>query len=130
MYVLDTNAVIDLFKARGRVGERVLATPPAEVALSSVVLFELEVGAQKSDRPELHRRQIDAFARLATIVPFGESEARAAARVRASLEVAGSPIGPYDTLIAATALAHGATLVTHNTEEFERVDGLRLEDWF
>lgn len=130
MYVLDTNTVIDLFKDRGGVAERVLATPPAEIGLSAVVLYELEVGAEKSDRPARHREQIATFARLATLLPFGVAEARAAARLRAQLEAAGRGIGPYDTLIAATALATGATLVTHNTDELARVNGLRLEDWF
>jgi tRNA(fMet)-specific endonuclease VapC len=130
MYLLDANTVIDLFKKRGRVAERVLATPPGEIALASVVLFELEVGAEKSNRPEAHRRQIRELARLARRVPFGPAEARSAARVRVALEERGQRIGPYDTLIAGTALARGAVLVTHNSSEFGRVDGLRIEDWF
>ncbi|HSL81928.1 MAG TPA: PIN domain-containing protein [Thermoanaerobaculia bacterium] len=71
-----------------------------------------------------------AAATLATLLPFGAAEARAAARIRAGLEAQGRTIGPYDILIAATALARGEVLVTHNTEELGRVEGLRLEDWF
>jgi len=130
MYVLDTNTVIDLFKARGRVAERVLATPPREIGLATVVLHELETGALKSERRQKNRRQIEELAKLATLLPFGAAEARAAARIRAGLEASGRTIGPYDILIAATALARGEVLVTHNTEEFGRVEGLRLEDWF
>jgi len=129
MYLLDTNTVIDLFKDRGEVAERLLSVPPGEIALSSVVLYELEVGVRKSRRPEANRRQIDELARLATPVPFGTAEARAAARIRADLESGGMPIGPYDTLIAATALANGAVLVTSNVEEFGRIAGLRTESW-
>jgi len=64
------------------------------------------------------------------ILPFGEEEAKVAARIRAQLEQAGMSIGPLDTLIAGTALHHGATLVTHNTDEFKRVPGLQIEDWY
>ena len=130
MYLLDTNAVIDLFKERGRVAERVLATPPGEIGLASVVLYELEAGAAKSKRPEANRRQIAEMARLAHFVPFGMAEARASARIRAMLEAQGRQIGPYDTLIAGTAMANGAVLVTHNVRELGRIDGLVVEDWF
>lgn len=130
MFVLDTNTVIDLFKDRGGVAKQVLATPPREIGLASVVLFELEVGAEKSRRPEENRRQIEELAALATLLPFGRYEARAAARIRIDLEGRGRQIGPYDVLIAATALANGATLVTHNTGEFRRVEGLRVVDWY
>lgn len=67
---------------------------------------------------------------LVNVLPFGPREARCAAGVRADLEEVGTPIGPIDTLIAGTALAHGAILVTRNVREFERVPGLRVEDWF
>lgn len=65
-----------------------------------------------------------------TVLPFGLEEARAAARIRVDLESRGEPIGPHDTLIAATAVAAGGILVTHNTKEFSRVGKLRLEDWY
>lgn len=130
MYLLDANAVIDLFKRRGRIADRVLATPPGEIGLASVVLFELEVGAAKSKRPRANRRQIEELARLVRLLPFGPAEARAAARIRVDLETQGSKIGPYDTLIAGTAMARGAVLVTHNTREFQRIEGLTVEDWY
>lgn len=130
MYLLDTNTVIDLFKNRGRVAERLLEQPPAEIALSAVVLYELEVGVWKSSRPEDNRRQVDELARWATFLPFGAAEALAAGRIRAQLEARGEGIGPHDTLIAATALANGAVLVTRNETELRRVEGLRLESWF
>ncbi|MFL6202474.1 MAG: type II toxin-antitoxin system VapC family toxin [Thermoanaerobaculia bacterium] len=130
MYALDTNSVVYFFKGMGRVAERLLSTPPREVALPAIVLYELELGLAKSAAPERRRAQVDELVRRVNVLPFRHSEARVAARVRADLERAGKPIGPLDFLIAGTALAHGATLVTHNTKEFSRVDGLSLEDWY
>lgn len=129
-YFLDTNTAIDLFKNRGRVAERLLAKKPREIAVPAIVLYELEVGAEKSQYPEKNRRQIDGLSALATVVAFGDEEARAAARIRAGLEAQGTPIGPYDVLIAATALANGGVLVTRNTRELARIEGLRVEDWY
>lgn len=129
MYVLDANTIIDLFKSRGKVAERVLQTPPAHIIVPTVVLYELEVGVLKSQRPEKNRRQIDELTALATVVPFTGAEAKAAAHIRVDLESQGRSIGPYDILIAASALAHGHILVTHNTNEFNRVEGLRVESW-
>lgn len=130
MYALDTSTVVDYLRGRGRVAERLLATPFGDVALPTVVLYELELGLEKSDAAPSRRKRLEEFFRSVTLLPFGEAEARAAARIRVDLEARGRPIGPYDTLIAATALARGAVLVTHNTEEFGRVEGLRLEDWY
>ena len=130
MYTLDTNTVSYFFKGEGRVAERLLATPPAEVAIPTVVLFELEFGLARSSRHEQRRRQLQELASLVTLLPFGPAEARASALIRAELEKAGTPIGPYDLLIAGTAMSHGAILVTHNTKELGRVRGLALEDWY
>jgi tRNA(fMet)-specific endonuclease VapC len=130
MYALDTNSVIYFFKGMGRVAERLLGTPPREVALPAVVLYELELGLAKSSSPERRRSQVDELVRRVTILPFGHGEAQVTARIRADLERAGEPIGPLDFLIAGTALANGATLVSHNTKEFSRIGGLSLEDWF
>lgn len=130
MYALDTNSVVYFFKGMGRVTERLLATSPREVALPAVVLYELELGLAKSSSPERRRLQVDELVRRVTVLPFGTAEARVTARIRADLERTGEPIGPLDFLIAGTALAHGATLVTHNTKEFSRVRGLSLDDWY
>ena len=130
MFLLDTNSLIFFFRGEGRVAQRLLATAPAEVALPAIVVYELEVGVAASKAPERRRRQLGQLLELVAVVPFGRREARSAAEVRASLEAAGRPIGPLDTLIAATALAHRATLVTHNRRELTRVPGLRLDDWY
>ncbi len=130
MFVLDTNSLIYFFKGEGEVSARLLATPPAEVAIPTIVLYELEVGLAKSSEPARRRAQLDRLLDLVTVLPFGLAEARAAARIRAALEIAGTPIGPMDTLIAGVALAHRGTLVTRNTREFGRVAGLEVVDWF
>lgn len=130
MYVLDTNSVVFFFKGEGRVAERLFEQKPADVALPAIVLYELEVGVLRSKAPARRRTQLDTLAAAAVVLPFGRSEALMAARVRSALEESGEAIGPLDTLIAATALAARGTLVTHNTREFRRVPGLRIEDWY
>ncbi len=130
MYALDTNTLIYFFKGMGQVAEHLLATPPRETAIPAVVVFELEVGIAKSAAPEKRRRQLDQLLGAATVLPFGHQEARTAASIRAELERSGQPIGPFDTLIAGTALTHGATLVTHDVDEFGRVPSLRVVDWY
>lgn len=128
MFALDTNTVIYYFKGSGHVAEHLLNTPPREIALPVIVLYELETGLAKSGATR-RREQLDEFVRLITILPFGTEEAKAAAHVRAALERKGTPIGPYDTLIAATALHHHATLATRNVREFRRVAGLSVVNW-
>lgn len=130
MYVLDTNSVLYLLKGKGQVGERLLTTPRADVAIPAVVLYELEVGTRRSASPKRRRSQLRDLVGPMRVLPFDKPEANVAARIRVELERAGEPIGPMDTLIAATALRHGATLVTHNVDEFERVNGLAIEDWY
>ncbi len=130
MYVLDTNTVIYFFKGKGRVAERMLSRSPREVAVPVIVVYELEVGTAKLEASAKRRRLLDELVAGATILPFGIEEARIAARIRVELERAGMKIGPLDTLIAATALRHQATLVTHNLDEFARVRGLNVCDWF
>ena len=130
MYLLDTNTLIYFFKGQGRVGERLLATPPSQVGISAIVLHELETGIAKSTHPQKRRGQLESLLNTAVFCPFGKPEAAAAALIRSVLERAGTPIGPLDTLIAGTALANRAVLITHNTEEFSRVSNLILDDWF
>jgi tRNA(fMet)-specific endonuclease VapC len=130
MYALDTNTVIYFFKNMGNVAPHLFSLPPYEIALPSVVLYELEVGIAKSTAPEKRRTQLNELLTFIRVLPFTEREAAISAKVRAKLEKAGTPIGSLDMMIAGTALANKATLVTHNTKEFSRIDSLRLEDWF
>ena len=130
MYVLDTNTLIYFFKGIGKVSNFLLKTPPNSIGIPTVVLYELEVGIAKSVSPEKRISQLAALTSIVNILPFGIDEVRCAATIRANLEKDGSPIGPYDVLIAGTALSNKGILVTHNTKEFERIEGLQLEDWF
>jgi tRNA(fMet)-specific endonuclease VapC len=130
MYVLDTNTLIYFFKGMGNVAEQLLIVPPKEIAIPTIVLFELEVGIAKSTSPKKRKVQLQNLTDIVTILPFGLEEARIAASIRAQLERSGLIIGPYDMLIAATALSQNGTLVTHNTAEFKRVKNLELVDWY
>ena len=130
MYLLDTNTVIYYFKNLGQVADRLLSHSPDQIAIPAVVVYELETGIAKSTQPEKRRAQLDTLLRTVAIWPFALAEAQATATLRATLEKAGQPLGPIDYLIAGTALAQQAILVTHNTREFSRAPGLLCEDWY
>jgi tRNA(fMet)-specific endonuclease VapC len=130
MFVLDTNTLVYFFRGSGNVAARLLSVAPAEVAVPAVVVYELETGIAKSTDPAKRRGQLDQLLRAVTVLPFGLDEAKAAAGVRARLETEGTPMGPMDTLIAGTALAHRGVLVTRNVREFGRVAGLAVENWY
>lgn len=130
MFVLDTNSLIYFFKGTGNVATRFLETPPKDVRIPSIVLYELEVGIAKSTSPAKRSEQLEALISVTGVLPFGLQEAKSAAQIRVELENCGQLIGPYDILIAATALANQATLVTHNTKEFGRIERLQIEDWY
>lgn len=130
MYVLDTNTLIYFFKDMGKVKQNLLKVSPKNLAIPSIVLYELELGLAKSNSPQKRRAQLNELCSLVNILPFNELEAKCAASIRATLEKQGNTIGPYDILIAGTALAHQGTLVTRNTGEFSRVAGLELENWY
>ena len=130
MWVLDTNTLIYFFKGIGHAAENILSRPPTDIAIPSIVLYELKVGIEKSISPQKRETQLKNFTSHIQVLPFGEVAAACAATIRATLELRGEPIGPYDILIAATALSNNATLVTHNTGEFSRVENLIVEDWY
>jgi tRNA(fMet)-specific endonuclease VapC len=129
-YCLDTNTLIYFFKGQGNVSKRLLATPPGEIAIPAVVVFELEVGIGKSTSPRKRIAQLHEITSLVNIISFGQTEAKSAAAIRIKLEKKGIPIGPYDILIAASAITNKSTLITHNKKEFERIDELKIEDWY
>jgi len=130
MFTLDTNTLIYYFKDIGGVTKHLLAVPPRNIFIPTIVVYEIEVGIAQSVHPEKRRAQFDTFLTLVSVLPFDKQIAKTAASIRVKLESKGSLIGPLDTLIAGTALAHGSTLVTHNTREFSKVDGLKLADWY
>jgi tRNA(fMet)-specific endonuclease VapC len=133
MICLDTNAVIAVLNDRaspvrtridGAIG---LGRP---LGISSIVLFELRYGAAKSARPERNAQRIaDFLSGPIEVLPFESADADEAGAIRVTLEHAGTPIGPYDVLIAGQARRRAALLVTANEREFARVPGLNFEDW-
>lgn len=128
-YLLDANTVSYYFKGVPSVVESLLNCKPAQIFLPAIVVYEIEYGILKSQNPQKKRAQFEHLLADSAVLDFSKKEATAAAEIRRALEAAGKPIGPYDVLIAATAMANGLTLVTHNTAEFKRVRGLRLADW-
>ncbi len=129
MYLLDTNTIIYFFKGIGNVGENLLSKSPQEIAIPSVVLYELEVGIAKSNNPQKRKQQLNSLLAYIEVFSFTSKEAKVTASIRAELEKIGTPIGAYDILIAGIALSSHSTLVTHNTKEFKRVQNLTIEDW-
>jgi len=133
MICLDSNAVIAAINARVpgvRLRLEQALTERVVVGIPIVVWFELHYGAMKSARVRENRATLAAFLALdVTIWPFDADDAEEAGDIRVTLERAGTPIGPYDILIAAQARRRAAVLVTSNGREFARVPGLRFEDW-
>jgi tRNA(fMet)-specific endonuclease VapC len=130
IYLLDTNVCIRLLNEKHNlILQRVCQHSPADIALCSVVKAELLYGARRSQRVEANLQLLKAFFAPLQSLPFDDVCAEHYGQIHADLLTLGMPIGPNDTLIAAIARAHDATLVTHNTNEFGRVAGLRLEDW-
>jgi tRNA(fMet)-specific endonuclease VapC len=129
-YLLDANTWIGFLNGRSEnIRRRLESTRPEEIALCSVVKAELFYGAVKSARPTGNLGRIESFVEKFVSHPFDDAAARIYGGIRARLELSGRLIGPNDLLIAAIALARGATLVTHNTREFSRIEELTLEDW-
>jgi tRNA(fMet)-specific endonuclease VapC len=127
-YLLDTNAVVDLLRQRnGRILSRIQALHPNEVGVSSIGLHELYYGAFRSSRQERSLALVDAL--RFEVLEFDGEDGRHAGEIRAALAKRGTPIGPYDVLIAGQARARDLTLVSANTSEFRCVEGLFVEDW-
>lgn len=130
MFVLDTNTLIYFFKGEGQVAVNLLSTPPNELIIPTAVVFELEYGIRKSTSPQKRTEQLVSLLSIIATASFDMEEAHKAAEIRARLEAAGTPIGPYDLLIAATALAQRATLVTRRVKEFAHIPELDLVNWY
>ena len=130
MYILDTNTLIYYFKNQGNVAQNLEAVSPENIVISTIVLFELQVGLAKSISPTKRSQQLQQLLRRVTLVPFDRDAALAAGTIRAQLEQQGTPIGPMDILIAGTAVALQGTIVTRNGREFSRIVGLPIVDWY
>ncbi|RJT31446.1 type II toxin-antitoxin system VapC family toxin [Mesorhizobium waimense] len=129
LYLLDTNILIAAMKGRIEVRGRLESEQLSAMRLSAIVLGEIEFGAEKSAYGDRNRARLAALAQRLPFVGVDYDTTRHYAKVRAFLELQGTPIGANDTWIAAQALAIDATLVTDNEREFSRVPGLALENW-
>ena len=126
-YLLDTDAVVDVLRRRHEVAKRLAAVSPDDVRVSAVTVADLAFGALNSRDPGRNRAETEKLLAQISVAAFGARAAAEHARIRHALRAA--PIGPNDLVIAATAVAIGATLVTANTREFGRVPGLAVENW-
>ncbi|HKQ20309.1 MAG TPA: PIN domain-containing protein [Candidatus Eisenbacteria bacterium] len=127
-FMLDTDTVSFVLRNEGAAASNLSAHRPSEICLSSITLCELRFGADKRRSKRIHG-MIDGFVATIEALPFDSAAAAMFGKVRASLESKGTPIGMFDTLIAAHALALDLTLVTNNTRHFSNVRGLRAENW-
>ena len=129
LYLLDSCLCIDLLRNEPAVIRRASGVPPDECVVSAVTVFELLSGVRLCRNPEREEKKVAALLAMVHQAPFDVAAAGKAALVRGQLERTGTPLGPFDTLLAGHALALGATLVTANVTEFQRVTGLRWENW-
>ena len=121
-YLPDTNACITLLRERnGKLIARWRASNVKDIVLCSIVVYELRHGAERSSDPAREHGKLDLFLAPFASLPFDDNSARQCAEIRRGLERSGAVIGPHDLQIAAIALQHGLTLVTHNTAEFSRI---------
>ena len=128
-YMLDTNIVIYTIKNRPVRVREVFKRHSGQMAISAVTFGELIYGAERSSQPERNLNDIEGMIARLEVLPFGELAAAHFGQLRAELARAGTPIGPYDQMIAGHARAAGLVLVTNNVDEFKRVPGLRIENW-
>jgi tRNA(fMet)-specific endonuclease VapC len=126
----DTNACISLLRQKQpQLIARWRSTKVADITLCSIVVYELRHGAESSSDPPREHGKLDVFLAPFLSLAFDDACAAKCAEIRRALERKGEAIGPHDLQIAAIALHHGLTLVTHNTREFGRIPSLRLDDW-
>lgn len=130
MYLLDTDICIYIINRNPRqVVEKIKKLDPHQMKLSAISLAELEYGASKSRNREKNRQALIHFASAFDILEFDDRDVEVYGLIRADLENKEQPIGPYDLQIAAQAIARDLILVTNNTKEFRRIQGMKLENW-
>ncbi|MCH5256173.1 MAG: type II toxin-antitoxin system VapC family toxin [Lachnospiraceae bacterium] len=129
-YMFDTNICIYIIKHQPEnVIQKFMEHDPDDICISAITYAELAHGVENSQAKEKNRIALMVFLSEIQIVPFDDSAAQVYGLIKADLQKKGTPIGPLDALIAAHAKSMNLTLVTNNTKEFARVDGLELEDW-
>ena len=116
-------------KGNKKLIEKISKQEYGSLALSSITLAELEYGAENSSNPELNRSVFLGVASAINVIDFDDNCAYEYGKIRHRLKIKGTPIGPMDMLIAATAKANNLIVVTNNTKEFDRVEGLKVQDW-
>lgn len=128
-YLLDTNIVIYTMKNKPAQVKRCFEQHYGQICISSVSLMELVFGAEKSSSVERNLRDIEGLVARMEVLPFDGDAAIHSGQIRAELARQGRLIGPYDQMIAGHARATGLILVTNNVREFDRVSGIRVENW-
>ena len=128
-YMLDTNVAIHTIRRRPHEVRAKFIAQQGRMCISTVSLMELIYGTEMSTQPDRNLRDIEAFASRLRILPYDREAAMHTGSIRVALARAGTPIGPYDQMIAGHARSRGLTVVTTNTNEFKRVPGISVEDW-
>lgn len=127
-YLLDTNIVIFFFKGKYQIDEKLLEAGTSNCFISEITLAELKYGALYSSQPQKHLAEVEDFLNSIAVLPITAAIDTFAIE-KARLRKAGNLIDDFDLLIGSTAIAHDLTLVTNNTKHFDRLDGLKIEDW-
>ncbi|MHA3736102.1 type II toxin-antitoxin system tRNA(fMet)-specific endonuclease VapC [Pseudomonas sp. Eth.TT006] len=128
-YMLDTNICIFTIKNKPQIVRGAFNRHSGQLCISAITLMELIYGAEKSASPEKNLAVVEGFVARLEVLPFDNDAAAQTGMIRSELAKAGTPIGPYDQMIAGHARSLGLIVVTNNVREFERVSGLRIEDW-
>lgn len=129
-YFIDTNIIIYALKnSYPNIIKKFEATPSYKILIPSIVKAELDYGASKSKNPKRTRELFNKFLSIYSIVPFTDKETNIYGDIRYQLEKIGKIIGANDLLISAIVMSNNGVLVTHNTNEFSRINGLKIEDW-
>ena len=129
-YLLDTNICIYIIKKKPEIVlEKFKTFPLGSIGISAITLAELQYGIRKSSNPDKNMMALNQFLIPLEIIDFDYRATIEYGIIRAKLEKKGTPIGPLDTLIGAHALGLGLTIVTNNEKEFERIEGLKIENW-
>ena len=129
-YLLDTNVCIVYLNGRNTyLRNKLYQSNPSDIAICSIEKAELFFGAMRSHNPQGNLLKQKRFLSQFKSLPFEDKAASVFGTIRAELAFKGTPIGPYDLMIAAIALAHNMILITHNVREFKRIDNLQIEDW-
>ncbi len=129
-FVLDINTCIRFLKGKSpTMIKKIKNILTGDIIIPAIVRFELFYGAYKSDQQNETLIKLSNFLRSFDTIDIDNRVAETAGKIRADLDKKGTPVGPYDLLIAASALSREYKLVTHNTKEFSRIDGLEIEDW-